>query len=112
MARRILRGSIYWADLNPTQGKEQSGIRPVLVTSHSSFNDNSEMAIVMAITSSKPKASYPLTLELECPKLPKRSWVKTTQIRAISTSRLKTKIGNISETQMEEVIKALCEVIS
>ena len=30
---RILRGEIYWADLNPTMGKEQSGLRPVLVLS-------------------------------------------------------------------------------
>lgn len=112
MAERILRGSIYWADLNPTQGREQSGIRPVLVISHSSFNDNSEMVIVMAITSSQPKADYPLTLELDCQKLSKRSWVKTTQIRAISTSRIKTKLGNIDRVQMEEIIKALCEVIS
>ncbi len=112
MAERILRGSIYWADLNPTQGREQSGIRPVLVISHSSFNDNSEMVIIMAITSSQPKADYPLTLELDCQKLPKRSWVKTTQIRAISTSRIKTKLGNINQVQMEEIIKALCEVIS
>lgn len=112
MAGTILRGSIYWTDLNPTQGREQSGIRPVLVISHSSFNDNSEMVIVMAITSSEPKAKYPLTLELDCPKLPQRSWVKTTQIRAISTSRIKTKIGNLNEVQMLEIIKALCEVIS
>ena len=28
---RILRGEIRWADLNPTRGREQSGMRPVLI---------------------------------------------------------------------------------
>jgi len=35
---RILRGDIIWADLNPTIGHEQSGLRPVLVLSHEVFN--------------------------------------------------------------------------
>ncbi|HJX31379.1 MAG TPA: type II toxin-antitoxin system PemK/MazF family toxin, partial [Thermodesulfobacteriota bacterium] len=30
----ILRGDIYWADLNPVIGSEQGGLRPVLVLSH------------------------------------------------------------------------------
>jgi len=35
---RILRGEIYWADLNPARGHEQAGYRPVLVISHDVFN--------------------------------------------------------------------------
>ena len=27
---QILRGEIYWADLDPTKGHEQAGQRPVL----------------------------------------------------------------------------------
>ena len=30
---RLLRGDIVWADLDPTQGNEQAGRRPVLVIS-------------------------------------------------------------------------------
>lgn len=112
MARRILRGSIYWADLNPTQGKEQSGIRPVLIVSHNEFNQNSQMAIVMAITSQQPKAGYPLTLELTCNDLQKRSWVKITQIRAISIARIQQKIGEISLEELDRIITGLNEVIS
>ncbi len=29
---RILRGDIWWADLNPVRGHEQAGIRPVLIS--------------------------------------------------------------------------------
>lgn len=112
MARKILRGFIYWADLNPTQGREQSGIRPVLVISHDEFNQNSQMAIVMAITSQKPKAGYPLTIELTSAELPKRSWVKTTQIRAISLTRITKKLTQVSSEQMDTIIAAINEVIS
>lgn len=112
MAKRILRGSIYWADLNPTQGREQSGIRPVLVISYSEFNKNSQMAIVMAITSQQQKAGYPLTVELTCEDLPKRSWVKVTQIRAISTARIQQKIGDIALEELDKIIAGLNEVIS
>lgn len=48
---RILRGEIYWADLNPVRGREQAGLRPVLVLSNELFNKKSETAVVMAITS-------------------------------------------------------------
>lgn len=40
----ILRGEIYWADLNPTVGHEQTGLRPVLVFWHSHRSGNHESA--------------------------------------------------------------------
>ena len=45
------RGEIWWVDLEPTQGKEQRGHRPVLVISHTRFNDAAGIAIVCPITS-------------------------------------------------------------
>jgi mRNA interferase MazF len=54
---RILRGDIYWADLNPVRGREQSGMRPVLVLSHEAFNQASQTVIVMAITNRSAPAS-------------------------------------------------------
>lgn len=78
---RILRGDIIWADLNPVIGHEQSGLRPVLVLSHAIFNKHSGTVIAVAITSQPQKAGFPLTLELEDCSLPKKSWVKISQIR-------------------------------
>lgn len=48
---RILRGDIYWANLDPTRGHEQSGLRPVLVLSQDVFNDRSGTVIAVALTS-------------------------------------------------------------
>jgi mRNA interferase MazF len=61
---RILRGDIRWADLNPVRGREQAGMRPVLILSHDVFNDRSGTVIAAAITSQPQRAGFPLTLQL------------------------------------------------
>ena len=47
----ILRGEIRWAELDPTRGNEQRGLRPVLILSHDVFNERSGTVLAMAITS-------------------------------------------------------------
>ncbi|MEO1802780.1 MAG: type II toxin-antitoxin system PemK/MazF family toxin [Cyanobacteria bacterium J06629_2] len=64
LARKILRGGIYWARLDPTVGAEQQGTRPILTVSIDAFNQNSDSAIAMAITSQKPRVKYPLSFSL------------------------------------------------
>jgi len=108
---RILRGDIVWANLDPTLGHEQSGKRPVLVLSENVFNDRSGTVIALALTSQKPSAGFPLTLELSDPKLPKRSWVKISQLRTLSTQRLGAKIGKALEAELDAVIEGLNEII-
>ena len=84
----ILRGEIRWADLNPTRGREQSGLRPVLIISHDVFNERSGTVIAVALTSQQQKAGFPLTLKLKSKNLPKQSWVKISQIRTLSVERI------------------------
>ena len=108
---RILRGDIYWADLNPTKGHEQAGMRPVLILSHDVFNDRSGTVIAMALTSQPQKAGFPLTLQLTTPRLPKDTWVKISQIRTLSTERLGKKLGTASDDEMAQVIEGLNEII-
>lgn len=108
---RILRGDILWANLDPTIGHEQSGLRPVLVLSDDIFNDRSGTVIAVAVTSQKPKAGFPLTFELSDPKLPKQYWVKISQIRTLSTQRIGKKIGNASLEEVETVIDGLEEIL-
>ncbi len=108
----ILRGDIFWADLNPTIGNEQQGLRPVVILSHQIFNEKSGTIIAVAITSKPQKAGFPLTLELENSDLPKKSWVKISQIRTLSTKRLKNKIGQVGLEEIELIIQGLNEIIS
>jgi mRNA interferase ChpB len=45
------RGDIYMVSLDPTQGHEQRGHRPVLIISPTAFNDATKLPVVLPITS-------------------------------------------------------------
>jgi mRNA interferase MazF len=108
---RILRGEIRWADLDPVRGREQAGRRPVVVLSEDVFNDRSGTVIALAVTSQEPSAGFPLTLEIDSVKLPKRSWVKISQIRTLSTSRLGSRLGRLAPEEVEQVMAGLAEIL-
>ena len=108
---KILRGEIRWADLNPTIGCEQSGERPVLILSQDIFNERSGTVIAMALTSQEQRAGFPLTHEIANPKLLKRSWIKISQIRTLSTERIGKKLGHLGPEDLALVIEGLNEII-
>jgi mRNA interferase MazF len=109
---KILRGDVFWADLEPTQGNEQTGTRPVLILSHDIFNERSGTVIAVALTSQPQRAGFPLTLELDHKKLPKKSWIKISQIRTLSTQRLTTRICQLEPEVLSQVINGLFEIIA
>ena len=108
---RILRGEIRWADLNPVRGREQSGLRPVLILSHDVFNERSGTVIAVALTSQPQRAGFPLTLELKAAKLRKRSWVKISQIRTLAVERIGARLGRASPEEISQVVEGLDEII-
>lgn len=108
---RILRGEIRWAQLDPVRGAEQAGTRPVLVLSHDVFNERSGTVIAVAITSQRPRAGFPLTLELAAKGMPKKSWVKISQIRVLSVMRLGKRLAKAGDDELAQVIEGLNEII-
>ena len=108
---RILRGDIVWADLNPVRGHEQGGHRPVVVISEDVFNAKSGTVIAMAITSQFQRAGFPLTWEIASAKLPKRSWVKISQVRTLSVQRVGKRISRLSSKEMGQLIEGLNEIV-
>ena len=108
----ILRGEIYWADLNPVRGREVSGRRPVLILSHDVFNAHSGTVLAMAITSKEPRAGFPLTLPLASIRLPKPSWIKISQVRTLSVERLGARVGRLGPEELAQVILGLNEIIA
>jgi mRNA interferase MazF len=107
----ILRGEIRWADLDPVRGREQAGLRPVLVLSQNVFNERSGTVIAMAVTSQPQRAGFPLTLEIESVRLPKRSWLKISQIRTLSVERIGRRLGHVSEEELARAIEGLNELL-
>ncbi len=75
------------------------------------FNERSGTVIAVALTSQEPLAGYPLTLEIRSVHLPKRSWVKISQIRTLSTERLGGHIGRLSPEELGLVIDGLNEIV-
>ena len=108
---RILRGEIYWADLEPTRGRAHAGRRPVLVISHEVFNSHSGTVIALAITSQPQRAGFPLTGALPPQLLPKPSWVKISQIRTLSIERLSHRLARLEEAEVNRLIEGLLDIV-
>ena len=106
----ILRGDIRWAELDPTRGNEQRGLRPVLILSHDVFNERSGTVLAMAITSQPQRAGFPLTLPLG--KVGgKEAWLKISQIRVLSTERIGRKISKLKPELMTQAVEGLNELV-
>ncbi len=108
---RILRGDIRWADLEPVRGREQAGQRPVLILSHDVFNERSGTVIEVELTSQPQRAGFPLTLEIESRNLPKKSWVKISQVRTLSVQRIGRKLGRATPEEISKIIEGLNEIL-
>jgi mRNA interferase MazF len=100
--------NIYWADLNPSQGSEQAGKRPVLVISEEAVNQAIPVITVLCLTTLKPgRAIYP-TEHLINPEesgLREPSVIMAHQIRAIAKERLAEKYGTINSAETRERIR-------
>lgn len=108
---RLLRGEVYWADLNPVRGREQAGLRPVLVISHEPLNRYSGTVIALALTSQPQRAGFPLTHQIDSLKMPRPSWVKISQVRTLSAERLGKRIGSLSPEEVERIVEGLFELV-
>ena len=66
----------------------------------------------MALASEPQKAGFPLTVELVSGGLPKRSWVKVSQIRTLSVERLGKRIGRVTPEELIRVVEGLNEIVA
>ncbi len=106
----VKRGDIFYADLSPVVGSEQGGIRPVLIIQNDVGNKYSPTVIAAAITSRINKAKLPTHIEVSAAKygLLKDSVILLEQIRTLDKTRLRDKMGHLSEDAMERVDEAIC----
>ena len=101
--RTVRRGDVYLADLNPTIGCEQGGIRPVLVLQNDIGNLYSPTTIVAAVTAKQTKKELPVHLAISTHMLHTDSTLLLEQIRTIDKCRLKGYLGSISSQQMQSI---------
>ena len=105
---KIKLGDIFYANLNPTIGSEQDGIRPVLVVQNNKGNKFSPTVVIVPITSSLTKNDLPIHVVLENTKdWEKKSIALIEQIRTLDKRRLINKITSISSLDLEKVKEAI-----
>lgn len=108
MEAKIMRGEIYYADLDPVVGSEQGGLRPILIIQNNVGNRYSPTTVIVPITSRiSKKTKLPTHVPVQCSGLSVNSMALLEQIKTIDKSRLKEKIGRLSLTSMHEIEKAL-----
>ena len=97
---------IYWANLNPTVGREQAGHRPVLVISNE-IENQMDIVTIIPITSRKSgRKIYPNEVLINLNR--KEAILLCHQVRTISKKRLDKKIAILDEGLKSKVIDVLC----
>jgi mRNA interferase MazF len=109
MVTEIKRGDIFLVNLEPTKGREQGGIRPVLIIQNNLYNKYSPVVIAAAITSKSFEKEYPTNVFISKTDshLEKDSTILLNQIRTIDKSRIIKKNGFLSSFLMHKVDMAL-----
>lgn len=109
MSRKITRGDMYYADLNPIIGSEQGGVRPVLVIQNNAGNYYSPTIIVAAISGKVvKKTDLPTHYKVRMHEnLTEESLVLLEQIRTIDKQRLQNYIGQLGSADMKQVDRCL-----
>ena len=107
------QGDIYWAELEPTKGQEQQGTRPVVIISGNALNNKLRMRIVCPLSSQiKHLKGCVILKKNKINNLGSDSEVIPFQVRSIATVRLRTKIGEITPQQLEQIKTGLSEMLT
>ena len=112
MIDNICRGELYIADLNPFEGCEQGGIRPVLIIQNDKGNKFSTTTIVAPITSNiytKKRIPTHFTIDYA---LDRKSVVLFEQIRVIDKNRILRYIGKLNSKDLKNIDNKILETIS
>ena len=106
------RGEVYWADLVPRSGSEQTGRRPVVVVSHDGFNQtpNWKSVIVIPLSTSVSQAKRGPTavgLPAGTAGLSKASIAICHQVTTLDRAKLTTRMGLLPAEFLVEVDSGL-----
>jgi len=108
----VKRGDVFWADLVPRSGSEQTGRRPVVVVSHDGFNQvpSWRSIVVVPISTSASQARRSLTtpeLPAGAASLPRSSVAICHQVTTLDRSKLSSRIGELPNDLMQKIADGL-----
>jgi len=104
------RGEVYDARLEPIEGSEQGGTRPVIIVSRDVINVNSSVVLTVPCTTHKPnKRIYPTQVLIKAPDggLDRDSIAMADQVRVLSKTRLLNRRGKVADGAIAQLDRAL-----
>ncbi len=104
---------IWFANLNPTLGNEQKGVRPVVIISGNAMNDHSGVHIVCPLTTKIKNYAGNILLKADADNgLSADSEMLIFQIRTVAKQRFLQKIGEITVEQLLQIKKNLQDILT
>ncbi len=106
------QGEIWFANLNPSKGSEQAGLRPVVILSGNLLNQHLGVVIVVPLTTKiKKYKGNPVLIPTKTNGLKAESEMLVFHIRSVSKDRMVNKVGSIELTELDRSIKTLNEIL-
>jgi len=101
----IQRGEVWLANLNPTRGSEQAGIRPVLVFQNDAINRFTTTVLAIPLTTNLRRAALPSCVRVAQGEggLESESVLLCHQLRALDKTRLQRRLGTVDPGTMAAV---------
>jgi mRNA interferase MazF len=104
----MISGDVLLCDLNPAAGREQGGVRPVVVVSHPRYAAVPGLFIAVPLTSRDRGLEHHIEIPADDHTGLKRvSYAMTEQVRAMSNERAGLQLGRISDGAMSAISRYL-----
>lgn len=108
----MIQGEIYLAKLEPVEGSEQGGTRPVVIISGNTMNEHFNVVICCPISKQIKNYNGCVVLKKsDLNRLSADSEVITFQVRSLSKNRLKKKLGTITPQELSVIHRGLQDVM-
>lgn len=101
----VQRGEVWFARLDPVQGSEQAGTRPVLIFQNNRLNRTGTTTLAITFTTSLTRSTSPFAVLVPQGEggLVADSVLLCNQMRVLDESRLERRLGQVSEQVMADV---------
>ena len=107
---KLLRGSVWWVNLDPAQGSEIKKVRPCVLVAASPINQARRTVLVVPLSSSGSPPQPPITVKVSC--MGKNVLAVCDQLRAVDKTRLSGWIEMMDQESLDAVSKGLQQVLS
>jgi mRNA interferase MazF len=101
----VSRGEVWFADLNPTRGSEQAGVRPVIIFQTDLLNELTATVLAIPLTTNLRRAALPSCVLIHQREggLPNDSVALCHQMRVLDKTRLQRKLGTLGQQVLSAV---------